>query len=374
MSNKKLLELAQKRYILGNVAELPACLEAESSFRKWKDEPCAICFYGTNQYARNVQVRGLADASQYFGIPFYAVYRDQEYEFSNITKQFKNLLIITNLALVTALASYMKDVNYRIVLIGQYYDETPDERLAPKVSVQEKSILQLFRKDIALVISEFSGEGSMRYMYGYVKKFGIPVMSFPWAVNLNYHFPYECGIKKDVIFIGTYSEKAQRIDSYFSSILRKYPHTVIGPDWSKSPFRWISNSIIDIKDFNVNAPLLYSSHTVSLNIHLPFEESGYSCNERVFNSVACGGFQICDNPRRLKDYFTDEELVTADSPKEYFDKAAYFVQNPDERYPFMERSLEKMYSFHTYHHRLSDLLNAVFARRSLSNICYMISS
>jgi len=361
--------ISANRYGLAGITDMFSGLQSLPSFEEWQRSSPGICFYGWNQYARNLQLYGLADASASLGIPFFVFHKEREREIAKRLKDVESLIVITIAPFLNELEPLIRSKRCKVVLIGQYYDETPAPDLAKQVDEKEKAVLEKFRKYIALVLSEFSAEGNKKFMSGYARDFGMPVMTFPWAANIKYHFPVKAGIDRDVIFIGTYCEKAARIEAYLGKVLRHHTHTVIGPDWSKSGMRWMDNGIIPVDEFNAKAPYLYSSHAVSLNIHLFFEVDGFSCNERVFNSIACGGFQVCDNPRRVRDFFDETELVTCSSPDEYIERVNHFVRNPEERTPYMAKALRKIYSCHTYHHRLSDLLHQLFAGRPLSGFC-----
>jgi len=372
VENDPLESIAANRYTIAGIPEIFSAIQSLSSFRKWKGLPSGICFYGWSQYSRNIQLHGFAGACATLGIPFYVIYKERAKDILSCLKNVHNLIVITYIQFLPELESFIKRAKCHIVLMWQYYDDTPDPLLATPIGSKEKEILKGFRKDIHLVLSELSLEGNQRFMSGYVRDFGIPVMTFPWAVNIDRHFPVNAAIDKDVFFIGTYCEKAARIEEYFGKVLRRYAHTVIGPDWSRSTLRWMEDSIMQADEFHTRAPSLYSSHTVSLNIHLPFEASGYSCNERVFNAIACGGFEVCDNAGRVKDFFDETELVTGSSPEEYFERVSYFIENPEKRTAYMVKALKKIYRHHTYHHRLADLLHQFFTGKPLSEFCRVL--
>lgn len=372
MEDRDIKDIVTHRYEIAGIPGAFSAVRSLPAFIEWQHDLPGICFYGWNQYARNLQVYGLADASEFLGIPFVVIDKGSGRDIEGQLKGIDNLIVITIAQFLDELEPLIRSRRCRVVLIGQYYDETPSLDLARPVSEKDKLALKRFREDIALVLSELSTEGNRRYMAGYVRDLGMPVMSFPWAVNIKHHHPVETGIDKDVIFIGTYGEKAARIEAYLGRVFRHYTHTVIGPDWSRSTMRWMDDRIIPVDEFNAKAPYLYSSHTINLNMHLPFEIDGYSCNERVFNSIACGGFEVCDNPRRVRDFFNDAELVTGSTPEEYYEKVHHFVEHPEQRTPYMAKALRKVYSCHTYHHRLADLLHQLFAGEPLSGFCQVL--
>ena len=190
---------------------------------------------------------------------------------------------------------------------------------------EEARILDEHRHRISLVLSESSPEGVEQYARGYIDRHGIPVMSFTWGINLLRHYPVPAATMASLVFLGSYFEKTTRIDAYFGEPFSKYTHSVVGYGWGDSPFD-IADTMLD--DFDATAPMLYSGHTVSLNIHHAYEEAGHTCNERSFNVPACGGFMISDNARRIRDFFPEDEAVLADGPADYHEKIDYFGRAP----------------------------------------------
>jgi len=371
--DENIKSIVDSRYKIAGIDELKKKLDSYPSFEEWKQGKNAFCFYGHNQYSRNVQISGLKGAFESLGIPFYIIYYGNEARFKELSHH-KNIFILSNESLLSGIDPIIKKNNCKILLFWRYYDDTPNEILAPKIGETEKKVIDKYKRYIVFVVSELSYEGNKRFLRGYVQDFGIPVMTFPWGVDIKRHVPVECKPKKDVFYIGTYHEKAKRIDDYFEKVIRRHTHTIIGPDWQRSPFRWLSNSIMGIDEFNEKISELYSSHLVSLSIHHDFEVNGYSCNERVFNAIACGGFVVSDATARIRELFSEDEIVTANDPYEYFEKAASFIEHPEMRIPYMEKAIMKIYANHTYHHRVIDLLSVILTGTPQTPFCPVLNS
>lgn len=360
--------IVSNRYNIACVDRLIKNLDLCAPFEKWKQGEIAFCFYGPNQYSRNVQISGLKEAFESIGIPFHIFYHGNQVVF-DVLKRYSNVYMLTNEFLLPGIESIIKATNCKLLLFWRYYDDTPDSCLAPKIDEKNKGIIDKYKRHIILILSELSYEGNKQYLHGYVKDFGIPVMSFPWGVNLKRHVPFDCRPKRDVFYIGTYYEKAKRINEYFGKIIKRYTNTIIGPDWRQSPYKWLSNNVMEIDEFNAKISHLYSSHLVSLNIHHSFEINGFSCNERVFNAIACGGFLLSDNARRIRELFDEDEIITASDSDEYYDKAAFFIENPEARTPYKEKAIMKVYAHHTYHHRAADMLSMIFSGKPQTAYC-----
>lgn len=345
-------------------------LVAAHDAKLWLAMRSAIIYYGGNHFARNIQLRGLQDAAHDWGIPFHVVYEGQEGDFLTQVPAYDHIFLITSAHLLPRI-QWWGATSCQVILWGRYYDDSPNHALCPLITAEEIGLLERHREHLSLVISEFSSEGNKRFMRGYLDDLGLPIMAFPWGVNALRHRPLEVPTQSDVLFAGSYFEKTQRLDAYFGPVLARHRHTIIGLGWSQSPFPGLSDALMP--DFDAAAPLLYSSHLVALNLHHPFELEGYSCNERTFNSVACGGFQVCDGARRVREFFRDDEVPQASSPADYAEMVHHFVTHPEERHPYMARAQARVFAEHTYHHRLRDLLLAVLDDRTASPYCPILS-
>jgi hypothetical protein len=102
-----------------------------------------------------------------------------------------------------------------------------------------------------------------------------------------------------------------------------------------------------------SVPPFYFNSIVSLNYHQHDQIHQYvDCNERTFIVPACCGFQVCDHPMAMDDMYTREEIVWCDNPSDYFTTVLYFIEHPEDRYPYIARALERTYLEHTWFHSL----------------------
>ena len=342
---------------------------AAPGIRSWMRSRPVICFYGHSQPARNVQMRGLRDAAQSWGIPFYSVTVGSEHALAELL-HYDYVLFVTTAALVKLVAPILARRNGAIALIANWY-AVPDSPAAHPPTADEIATFDECREKIAVVLSECSPDGTQKYCRGFMDNHGIPVMSFTWGINLLRHYPVAVPKAAELVFLGSYFEKTTRIDDYFGEPFRKFSHTVYGAGWGASPF-----SITDrmLEDFDASAPALYSGHTVCLNVHHPYEEEGFTCNERTFNSVACGGFHISDYAPRIRDHFPADEVVVADDPADFLARVEHFVRNPEERLPYIEKARRRVMADHTYHHRLCDLLWFVVEGKTRYAHCPVLDS
>ena len=100
---------------------------------------------------------------------------------------------------------------------------------------------------------------------------------------------------------------------------------------------------------------------ISLVFHEPSQVQGQPVhvNERIFKIYGMGGFAICDDNPCLREYFSDDELVTASCPEEMIEKAKYYLQHPKERQSIARRGHHAVLQRHTYTHRARHLLDTL---------------
>jgi hypothetical protein len=310
-----LVKIAKKRFEIAGITETESLLNQMPHYRDWKKRPHAICYYGSTEYSAEysatVRIFGLAQAAQDWKIPFAFLMYGQEEIIRTLHKNYPNLLlIVSNPERLPYIESIVQSPDTRLIIFGRYIDEAPSTDLyVANMCDAEKFALKQYASHIDLAVSELSLEGNIRLLRPYILELGIPVMSFPWGVNLACHTPTFARAERDLIFVGTFSEKASRIKQFWTEPLQRFSRLLIGPDWTKSPFGNTHNSILSTHEFNQQAPYLYSSSTIALNLHHAFEVEGFTCNERVFNAPTCGGFVVSDRARRIRDFLGPDELA-----------------------------------------------------------------
>lgn len=78
--------------------------------------------------------------------------------------------------------------------------------------------------------------------------------------------------------------------------------------------------------------------------------------ERSFTAPACGAFQITNSTPVTHRFFTGEELVCVKNEKEFIAAFAHYVDQPDERNRIALRGLRRVFTEHTYFHRIDRLM------------------
>lgn len=113
---------------------------------------------------------------------------------------------------------------------------------------------------------------------------------------------------------------------------------------------------------NVDGPVGYFDdlapfyRQTRVNVNTTSLQMRYAVNQRVFDCPAAGGFLITDAQEDVVEFFgAGEEMVTYESVEELRDKAAWWLDHPDEREKTVARARKRVLENHTHAHRLREL-------------------
>ena len=231
----------------------------------------------------------------------------------------------------------------------------------------DKKLTSLIKKGLAgdVFFSWFEKESSL--MDGFTKSTGYPLHTILLAANKKiYYSDFAQKYQADISFVGSLlPDKKEFIKKHLVPLRRKYTVRTYGSDWT------IADRLTGYVQrfgqyFNIN-PLkglrqlslpegeerkVYSSSVISLNMHVDYQRKfGSDFNERTFKIIASGGFEICDNVKVLRKYFTKDELVIGENTKDWFEKIEYYLKNPNKRLSIIRVGKKKVLEKHTYHNR-----------------------
>lgn len=209
------------------------------------------------------------------------------------------------------------------------------------------------------------------FMEGFEKVTGKPFHTILLAADsFKYKPSYDEKYKADVSYVGHYlPEKRSFIDRCVIPLKSKYNLKLYGLDWT--PYdRLLGNiaragqyfNVRFLKDIRklpvVDDNRVYSSSTVNLNFHGDFQiKNGFDINERTYKIISSGGFEICDNVKVIRKYFTPGELVIAENDADWFDKIEYYIANPEKRDPIVKAGMQKVLKYHTYVNRAEQIID-----------------
>ena len=174
-----------------------------------------------------------------------------------------------------------------------------------------------------------------------------PLISVPFGINPNQHYLRPARQVWDFFFVGTNSQlKAEQGDKLLMPIVNSYRGILAGKGWNRGAGE------LSVPD----SALLYNFAKVLPNFHLESQYKRFDeVNERTFVIPACGGFELVDNPAAMKELFDANEMAVANSPQEYREMFEHFLNNPNERLPYIQNGMRKVWNNYTLFHSLSKL-------------------
>jgi len=78
--------------------------------------------------------------------------------------------------------------------------------------------------------------------------------------------------------------------------------------------------------------------------------------ERAFSATACGAFLITDLTPVTAQFYAADEMIAIDGSKEFIDTFKYYLDRPNERNMVIKKGLNRVFSEHTYFHRIDKLI------------------
>jgi len=327
----------------------------------------------------------------YAGRFIYEGYKDA---FTNLGHQFQPLTSKDNST--TVFKNYKPDIF--ITGLGSYGLKFLDLELIKRCRLQglimftqipawkkinnqfESGNLQSNQKFISLIKSGIVGdiffgwfEQDEAVMDGFKRTTGQKFYTILLAANKKKYFPdYSEKYKSDIAYVGNnLPDKRKFFQKHLFPLRKKYDLKIYGNDWNfdskikgyaqKAGQYFNIDFLKGIRDVALpeeDEKKVYSSSTISLNIHEEHQRRlGCDFNERTFKIIASGGFEICDNVRSLRKYFTEKELVIGENTKDWFDKIDYYIKNPEKRLPIIKAGKKKVLAKHTYHNRAEQFID-----------------
>lgn len=109
-------------------------------------------------------------------------------------------------------------------------------------------------------------------------------------------------------------------------------------------------------------PKVFHLSKVNLNMTSKSIQTGLPL--RIFDILGCGGFLMTNYQAELPEYFEiGKDLEAYSSMDELIDKCAFYLEHDDIRTDIARSGYEKVKQYHTYSHRIAEML-----RKTLANI------
>jgi len=172
----------------------------------------------------------------------------------------------------------------------------------------------------------FSAEG-IRYV------FWLPLACYPELYPRE-----ELARDIDVSYVGSLSpEEGDKRRKLLQKVGEYFPNHFIGKSWPREMAK------------------IYSRSKIVVNSAI-----NYDLNMRVFEALASGALLITDPADSIDELFEDgKEIVLYHDEDDLIKKIEYYLSHDDERIEIAKRGKEKALKYHTYHHRVEQVINTV---------------
>ncbi len=110
---------------------------------------------------------------------------------------------------------------------------------------------------------------------------------------------------------------------------------------------------------------IYNYSKININLHSSMwhwdiNPNGDFLNPRVYEILACGGFQLVDSRKYLEGVFEDgKDLVVFKTVDDLRKKIKYYLANEEERFAIAAHGRETVVKNHTYESRVREMMNII---------------
>ena len=153
------------------------------------------------------------------------------------------------------------------------------------------------------------------------------------------------------LYVGQYCSGLDRLKT-LQALQMFFPVTIY-TDSDTSGVKGIDNR--GPADSVTMAPKIFEAAKINLNITSKTIQTGIT--QRIFDSLANGGFVITNYQAELYDLFTPgEDLVVYESLEDLVEKVQYYLEHEEERKQIAMHGYETVKQYHTYDVRLKQML------------------
>jgi len=181
----------------------------------------------------------------------------------------------------------------------------------------------------------------------------------PLATDSSVFKPKDIAKDKDLCFIGSYQPhrffgNMEILNPLFKAYGKRFH--IYGPGWSE--INWASTARIRGPVLWSDIPRIVSQSRISVNVHVDADrETLCSPNMRVFETLACRGFMLCDDFKGYDLLFQDrKEIAVIRNSQEALELVSYYLEREDEREKIAEAGYKKVLSQHTIANRANQIL------------------
>jgi hypothetical protein len=191
------------------------------------------------------------------------------------------------------------------------------------------------------------------------KAVGISYYHFPFGSNPQVMRPLHLKKLYDVVFVANADSGLGR-RKFIAPLIKSaksYKILLLGSGWEE--FGYPLQSIAWGETLNA----IYNLSKICVNIANEEQISGSNkrqeANNRLFDLGMAGCFQVSNAKSLVRNYFSEQEVVVADSPKEWVDVIMYYLEHPDEMASFCEAAHKRAILEHTWLKRAEYFLEKI---------------
>jgi hypothetical protein len=197
------------------------------------------------------------------------------------------------------------------------------------------------------------------------KAIGMDYVCLPFGSDPLVMKPLDLPPSYDVAFVGSAGHAPRRAE-FIDPLLRAFPRDrilVVGSGWERFG---ISDQQLE---WGPLLNILYNLATVCVNIHGAEQVRGrdrqLDANNRLFDLAMAGRCQVSDNPALVGDYFSPDEVATADEPQAWVQKVRELVADPRAANEYGARARSRALERHTWDARAGEF--CAHLRRGLAD-------
>ncbi len=181
----------------------------------------------------------------------------------------------------------------------------------------------------------------------------------------------EHAYKSDLLLVGyPYPTRVNLI--HFLLKNTNYQITLVGKGWRNRLQKiWRNNPRVMIKDTWVEPQEIsyyYNGASIVLNPHRSHNflhnqnTSGIiseSINNRTFDIVACGAFQLIEEKPNLRSFFTEEEMVSYRDYEDCLRKVIAYMNDEEQRQIIAKKAQKIVIEQHTFYQRIKEMIDII---------------
>lgn len=193
------------------------------------------------------------------------------------------------------------------------------------------------------------------------------VSYLPMAADPDMHHPMALSeddrrtFGADLSFVGAGYANRRRL---FPALLHQpWSFKVWGNEWEGADDL---RSVIQLNGARIDTETcmkVFNATTINLNLHSTsgdgLDPQGDFVNPRTFELAACGAFQLVDERSLLRDFFTEQEMVSFREFQDVPKLMTHWLGDQPARQAMARAARERVLAAHTYVHRMQDLLGQI---------------